>query len=54
MGDFVRKALTELPKPCQRAFWMHRAQGATVAEIAIALKVSERMVRAHWSIANFE
>jgi RNA polymerase sigma factor (sigma-70 family) len=49
--DFVRKALTELPKPCQRAFWMHRAQGATVAEIAIALKVTERMVRHHLSRA---
>jgi RNA polymerase sigma factor (sigma-70 family) len=49
--DFVRKALTELPKPCQRAFWMHRAQGATVAQIAVALNVTERMVRHHISRA---
>ena len=45
--NFLRKALTELPKPCQRAFWMHRAQGATVAQIALALNVTERMVRHH-------
>jgi len=49
--DFVRKALGELPKPCQRAFWMHRAQGSTVAEIAVVLKVTERMVRHHLSRA---
>jgi RNA polymerase sigma factor (sigma-70 family) len=49
--DFVRKVLAELPKPCQRAFWMHRAQGATVAEIAVALEVTERMVRHHLSRA---
>jgi RNA polymerase sigma factor (sigma-70 family) len=49
--DFVRRALTELPKPCQRAFWMHRAHGATVAQIAVALNVSERMVRHHISRA---
>jgi RNA polymerase sigma factor (sigma-70 family) len=49
--EFVRKALTELPNPCQRAFWMHRAQGATVAQIANALNVTERMVRHHLSRA---
>jgi RNA polymerase sigma factor (sigma-70 family) len=49
--DRVRQALTELPLPCQRAFWMHRAQGATVAEIASELHVTERMVRHHLSRA---
>jgi RNA polymerase sigma factor (sigma-70 family) len=49
--NFLRKALTELPKPCQRAFWMHRAQGATVAQIAVTLNVTERMVRHHISRA---
>lgn len=49
--QFLRKALTELPNPCQRAFWMHRAQGATVAQIANALNVSDRMVRHHISRA---
>jgi RNA polymerase sigma factor (sigma-70 family) len=49
--NFVRKALAELPKPCQRAFWMHRAQGATVAQIAGTLNVTERMVRHHISRA---
>jgi RNA polymerase sigma factor (sigma-70 family) len=43
----VRQALTELPLPCRRAFWMHRVQGATVAEIAGELHVTERMVRHH-------
>ena len=50
-ADRVRQALTELPLPCQRAFWMHRAQGATVAEIASELHVTERMVRHHLSRA---
>jgi RNA polymerase sigma factor (sigma-70 family) len=49
--QFVSKALTELPIPCQRAFWMHRVQGATVAQIAGALNVTERMVRHHLSRA---
>jgi RNA polymerase sigma factor (sigma-70 family) len=49
--QFLREALTELPNPCQRAFWMHRAQGATVAQIANALNVSDRMVRYHISRA---
>jgi RNA polymerase sigma factor (sigma-70 family) len=49
--DFVGKALAELPEACQRAFWMHRAQGATVAQVASALKVTERMVRHHISRA---
>jgi RNA polymerase sigma-70 factor (ECF subfamily) len=45
--QFLRKALTELSNPCQRAFWMHRVQGATVAQIANALNVTDRMVRHH-------
>jgi RNA polymerase sigma factor (sigma-70 family) len=49
--DLVRRALLELPGPCQRAFWMHREQGATVAEIALELNVTERMVRHHLSRA---
>ena len=49
--DFVCTALTELPETCQRAFWMHRAQGATVAQIAVDLEVTERMVRHHLSRA---
>jgi RNA polymerase sigma factor (sigma-70 family) len=49
--DLVRKAIAELPNACQRAFWMHRAQGATVSEIANELKVTERMVRYHLSRA---
>jgi RNA polymerase sigma factor (sigma-70 family) len=49
--DLVQKALAELPASCQRAFWMHRAQGATVAQIAGVLKVTERMVRHHLSRA---
>jgi len=49
--DQVRRVLAELPAPCQQAFWMHRAQGATVSEIARVLSVSERMVRHHISRA---
>lgn len=49
--EFVRKAIAELPKACRQAFWMHRAQGATVSEIAKELKVTERMVRYHLSRA---
>lgn len=49
--NLVGQALSELPKACQRAFWMHREQGATVAQIAVALNVTERMVRHHLSRA---
>jgi RNA polymerase sigma factor (sigma-70 family) len=49
--DLVQRALTELPESCQRAFWMHRAEGATVAQIARKLDVTERMIRHHLSRA---
>lgn len=44
---FISKCLEELPPACQRAFWLHRVQGASVAEIAADLGVTERMVRHH-------
>jgi RNA polymerase sigma factor (sigma-70 family) len=44
---FLSSCLEELPAACQRAFWMHRVQGASVAEIAADLGVTERMVRHH-------
>jgi RNA polymerase sigma factor (sigma-70 family) len=49
--ECVYRALRELPASCQRAFWMHRAEGASVAQIAVTLEVSERMVRHHLSKA---
>lgn len=49
--EMLGRAVTELPEACQRAFWMHRVQGATVAQIAQTLEVTERMVRHHLSRA---
>lgn len=45
--EFLRGCLSELPEPCQRAFWMHRVEGESVADIARTLRVTERMVRNH-------
>jgi RNA polymerase sigma factor (sigma-70 family) len=45
--EFVRQCLEELPEACRRAFWFHRADGMSVADIAHRLGVSERMVRYH-------
>lgn len=44
---FISSCLEELPPACQRAFWMHRVQGASVMEIAADLGVTDRMVRHH-------
>ncbi|HWK73155.1 MAG TPA: RNA polymerase sigma factor [Povalibacter sp.] len=44
---FISSCLEELPPACQRAFWLHRVEGASVAEIAADLGVTDRMVRHH-------
>lgn len=45
--ELVNNCLEELSPTCQQAFWQHRVQGMTVAEIAVELNVTERMVRHH-------
>ena len=47
----VRSFMAELPDPCQRAFWLHRAHGVSIGAIAVELEVTERMVRHHLSRA---
>jgi RNA polymerase sigma factor (sigma-70 family) len=44
---FVSHCIEELPEACRRAFWLHRGQGLSVAQIASELSVTERMVRHH-------
>lgn len=48
---FVNSCMEELSPDCQQAFWQHRVQGLTVAEIAVELHVTERMIRHHLSRA---
>ncbi|HEY4368823.1 MAG TPA: RNA polymerase sigma factor [Steroidobacteraceae bacterium] len=44
---FIGSCLEELSPACRQAFLLHRMQDKTVAEIAVELNVTERMVRHH-------
>ena len=37
--------LQELPEPCRRAFFLYRVQEMSLAEVAVHMGVSERMIR---------
>lgn len=45
--EMVRRCLDELPASRRRAFLLHRLHGRSVAEIALELGVTGRMVRHH-------
>jgi RNA polymerase sigma-70 factor (ECF subfamily) len=44
---FVDSCLEELSAACRRAFFLHRVHDKSVAEIAVEMNVTERMVRHH-------
>jgi len=45
--QFVGSCLDELSPACRQAFFLHRVHDRSVAEIAVELNVTERMVRHH-------
>jgi RNA polymerase sigma-70 factor (ECF subfamily) len=41
----VKRALRELPEKCRRAFMLHVFAGHSVQEIAVQMKLTDRMIR---------
>jgi RNA polymerase sigma-70 factor (ECF subfamily) len=50
-AELIQAALAELPQRCRRAFVLHTIEGVSTPEVAVMLKVSERMIRVYVSQA---